>query len=107
MRSCHICDNEEIQDGHVFCKICGALQQGALDQAPARESMYYLMDLERSIGSGTVCYWKASGRGYTTTLEAAGLYEEREALDHARTDRDKRTIPIKAETVNNILKLQK
>jgi hypothetical protein len=107
MRSCHICENEEIQDNHIFCKICGALQRGALDQAPARESMYYLMDLERSIGSGTVYYWKGGGRGYTSSLDEAGLYDEKEALDRARVDADRTTIPIKAETVNNIMNFNK
>ncbi|MGC9935260.1 hypothetical protein [Priestia aryabhattai] len=64
--------------------------------------MVYLMDLERSIYSGMVTYWKENQRGYTTNLQRAGLYSPEEANDIVEKNVDKRTVIIDEEVVLNV-----
>ncbi len=60
------------------------------------------MDLERSIYSGMVTYWKANQNGYTTNLQRAGLYSSEVAKEIAEKDFDKRTVIIDEEIVKRI-----
>lgn len=62
-----------------------------------------LVDLERSIKSGYVTYWKPFKRGYTTNLKEAGRYQEDEANRIAAEDFDHRTIAINQSVIDNIL----
>lgn len=64
--------------------------------------MVYLMDLERSIYSGMVTYWKANQSGYTTNIQRAGLYFPETAKEIAEKDFDKRTVIIDEEVVKRI-----
>jgi len=64
--------------------------------------MVYLIDLERSIYSGMVTYWKANKNGYTTNLQRAGLYSPETAKDIAEQDFDKRTVIVDQEVVMRI-----
>lgn len=66
---------------------------------------YYLIDLERSIKSGRVFYWKPANRGYTPSLEEAGVYSEEESQKQIDKDFNKRTVRTSTETVKDILKL--
>lgn len=68
------------------------------------EKLMYLLDLERTIGSGFTWYWKANRRGYTTDLYEAGLYSEFIAKGIVDSDSDKSTIMISKELIDNILK---
>jgi hypothetical protein len=63
-----------------------------------------LVDLERSISSGYVTYWKPFKRGYTTNLEEAGRYLEEEAKEIEANDFDKRTVAINQSVIDNILR---
>lgn len=65
---------------------------------------YYLIDLERSMRTGLIYYWKPNKFGYTTDLREAGLYDEKEAKDIVDDDIDKRTVLVSELTVKNILK---
>ena len=65
---------------------------------------YYLIDLERSMRTGSIYYWKPNKFGYTTDLREAGLYDEKEAKDIVDDDIDKRTVLVSELTVKNILK---
>lgn len=66
--------------------------------------MFYLMDLERTIGSNQVHYWKANRYGYTTDIKEAGLFDESVALRLAEEDFDKRTVPVPKSVVEKIMK---
>lgn len=63
-----------------------------------------LMDLERSIRSGYVYYWKPNRMGYTSNLEEAGRYQEEEAKQIAESDFDKRTVVINQSIIDNIIR---
>lgn len=65
---------------------------------------YVLIDLERSITLGAIYYWNPHRQGYTTYLEEAGMYSEKEALKLQGDDFDERTIAIKLSVIDNILK---
>lgn len=62
-----------------------------------------LLDLERSIKSGYVYYWKPNKIGYTNSINEAGLYDEEEANKIAAEDFDKRTVVINQSVIDNIL----
>lgn len=66
--------------------------------------MFYLIDLERTIGIGRTFYWKAHGRGYTTLIEEAGLYPEAAAKEQVESDIDHRTIMVAESVVKGIFK---
>lgn len=55
---------------------------------------YYLMDLERTLLTGTPCYWKSNKFGYTYKVEYAGLFSEDLAIEIARNDLDKKTVLV-------------
>ncbi|MFP5109690.1 hypothetical protein ACSU6B_23470 [Neobacillus sp. C211] len=65
---------------------------------------YYLIDLERTISSRMVHYWKANKRGYSPLIEEAGLYSEEAATEIVEGDFDKRTVMVSEDTVKGILK---
>jgi hypothetical protein len=61
--------------------------------------MFYLIDLERSNKSGgSVFYWKAHKRGYTSNLAEAGLYSLSEALEIQKNDLDDNTLLLPKQT---------
>jgi hypothetical protein len=64
---------------------------------------YYLMDLERTLHSGTPCYWKGNKHGYTYKLEFAGIFPKEVAETIAKNDRDNSTILIPLNLVIKIL----
>jgi hypothetical protein len=66
--------------------------------------MYYLMDLERTIGSGRAFYWKANKHGYTTVIQDAGLFTEAAAQRICKDDFDQRTVMISQKVAEKILK---
>lgn len=65
---------------------------------------YYLMDLERSVLTGVVHYWKENRFGYTSNIDEAGLFEEETAKEISKNDFEGRTIMISRKVVENILK---
>lgn len=65
--------------------------------------MYYLLDLERTIGTGRTFYWKANKRGYTNNVKEAGLYSEIAATEIVERDLDKRTVMVSEQTVKRIV----
>lgn len=65
--------------------------------------MYYLIDLERTIGSGHVHYWKANKMGYTMILGEAGEYSKVRALEIVSDDYDNRTIMVEDKVITKIL----
>jgi hypothetical protein len=64
---------------------------------------YYLIDLERTIGSGRTHYWKANRHGYTMDLNEAGLFDEPVAKRICDEDFDKRTIMVSEKVVDRIV----
>lgn len=65
---------------------------------------YYLIDLERSVSSRLVHYWKANKHGYTPVISEAGLYTLEAATEICESDFDKRTVMVSEDTVKGILK---
>lgn len=65
---------------------------------------YYLLDLERSIGWGNLYYWEGNKHGYTYKISEAGLFSEEAAAQIVKSDIDKKTIMISADSVEKILK---
>ena len=63
---------------------------------------YYLMDLERTVGTGVTHYWKSNRFGYTTDIKDAGLYNEAEATEIVKEDIEKRTMMIEEKVIENI-----
>ena len=64
--------------------------------------MFYLVDLERSIRTGVVHYWKANKMGYTRDLDEAGLYEHKEAVNTVSADIQGLTVMVSSEQVKKI-----
>lgn len=67
------------------------------------EQDYYLIDLERSVGSGVIHYWKPFKQGYTTSLEDAGQYSGSVAKEIEKGDLDKFTVAVSKVVIDNIL----
>jgi hypothetical protein len=65
---------------------------------------FYLIDLERTIGSGMVHYWKANRHGYTRNIAEAGKFDEPVAKRIVDEDFDKRTVMVSESVVEKILK---
>lgn len=65
--------------------------------------MYYLLDLERSIRTGHVFYWKKNKHGYTQDVEEAGLFSLDEAVHIANADMDNYTVMVPASAVDKLL----
>ena len=66
--------------------------------------MYFLIDLERSLGMGRTFYWKASRRGYTTDITEAGVFSATEANKIVKSDYDNQTIMIHIDMIDKIAK---
>ncbi|MEH7114528.1 hypothetical protein V7124_19505 [Neobacillus niacini] len=66
--------------------------------------MYYLIDWERTIGSGMVHYWKANRHGYTRNIAEAGRFDEPVAQRICDEDFDNRTVMVSEKVVEKILK---
>lgn len=64
---------------------------------------FYLIDLERSVVTGVVHYWKENRHGYTTVLKEAGLFDEEAAKEIVASDFDERTIMASMKVVENII----
>jgi hypothetical protein len=64
---------------------------------------YVLIDLERSIKSSMVHYWKKNQRGYTMTPGEAGKYEEAQAAEIVAGDLDRVTIAIEFNKLTALL----
>lgn len=62
-----------------------------------------LIDLERSIKTGYVTYWKPNKMGYTRDLNKAGWYDEVTANQLVEEDFDKRTVAVSEFVIDNIL----
>ena len=67
---------------------------------------YYLMDLERSVGTGEVYFWKGNRYGYTKDIETAGLFDETEAERIVKEDFNKRTVMVSEKIINDIKQSQ-
>lgn len=70
----------------------------------SQANMFYLIDLERSVGSGIVHYWKTGQRGYTTRLEDAGIYSDAHSSQLVKEDFDQFTMRIPMETANKAIR---
>lgn len=68
------------------------------------ETNHLIIDLERSITSGQVHYWKSNNRGYTTTFNEAGKYSAEKAEAIVKDDFDKRTVSVSLSTVHKIFR---
>jgi len=66
---------------------------------------FFLMDLERTLGSGCPCFWKWNRYGYTYKIEHAGLFSREAAEEIVKNDRDNKTIMISLELVEKTLVL--
>jgi hypothetical protein len=64
---------------------------------------FYLMDLERTLQSGTPCFWKGNKFGYTYKIEFAGIFPKKVAEQIVNSDRDNKTISIPLTLVKQIL----
>lgn len=58
---------------------------------------YLLIDLERSIGSGIVHYWRGNSWGYTTDIREAGHFSAKETRAVIEGDFNHYTKAIEAE----------
>jgi len=67
------------------------------------QKLFYLLDLERTIGNGVPYYWKGNRHGYTHLIEKAGLFSRDFAEKIVKQDFDKRTIMIPREIALEIL----
>jgi hypothetical protein len=63
---------------------------------------YYLLDIERTIGHGIPTYWNQNRHGYTTDLEAAGLFSKEIAENIVNSDIDKWTVKVSQQQVEKI-----
>jgi hypothetical protein len=64
---------------------------------------YYLLDLERTLQSGTPYFWKKNKHGYTYEIESAGLFSKEEAEKIVLNDMNNTTVKIHINTVAEIL----
>lgn len=67
--------------------------------------LYYLLDLERTIFFSEPFYWKKDRHGYVKLLGEAGQFNEIEATKIVNSDRDEKTVKIKVELIDKILKI--
>ena len=68
-----------------------------------KETLYYLLDLERTLENGIPVFWKKSRHGYSYSIEDAGLFPKELAEKIVKCDLDNRTIMIHLNTVAEIL----
>lgn len=69
------------------------------------KSVYYLMDLERTLENNVPCFWKKNEHGYSYTIEDAGLFQKELAEKIVKSDFNNRTIMIHINTVAEILNI--
>ena len=62
-----------------------------------------LVDLERSVKSGYITYWKPNKMGYTRNINEAGIYDNEQGKKIAAEDFDNRTVVINQSVIDNIL----
>jgi hypothetical protein len=67
---------------------------------------YYLMDLERTVTTGTAHYWNPLKRGYTDDAELAGKYTKTEANAIVKADVNRRTVAIEETVIDKLLYLE-
>lgn len=65
---------------------------------------FLLMDLERSLSTGRLFFWKGNKHGYTTEAKEAGVFDWIKANEICSADKDLRTVLIPVEVVQRILK---
>jgi hypothetical protein len=68
-----------------------------------RKDKFVLVDLERTIGTGRVHFWKGNKRGYTTAHGEAGRFTEAEAERLVTADYDNRTVQVDEKDFKKIL----
>lgn len=64
---------------------------------------FVLIDLERSLKSGHITYWKDGEMGYTTDIKYAGLYTSSETVKIITADLDTLTVSISSANVDKVL----
>jgi phosphoribosyl-AMP cyclohydrolase len=64
---------------------------------------YFLLDLARTLTTGTPCYWRGTRYGYTYKIETAGIFEKETAENIVTSDKDNNTVMIHVDTVAKIL----
>lgn len=62
----------------------------------------FLMDLERTLSTGTPAFWKGNKHGYTYKIEFAGIFPYEVAAKIVENDRDNSTIMIPIKLVQKI-----
>lgn len=62
-----------------------------------------LIDLERTLGTGLVHFWKRTEFGYTTKPGEAGRFHKDRAASIVQQDRDNNTVMVPAEQFQDIL----
>lgn len=66
------------------------------------EREYILIDLERSLKTGRLFFWRENARGYTDDLAEAGAYEAGKAYAQCYGDLDGRTVAMKKEEAESL-----
>ena len=90
-----------------FCPECDKYEEFSdLSELEEKQGLqrYYLMDLERTMTFDEPYFWKQSKHGYTNIITLAGQFNEIEATKIVRNDRDEKTIKIRVEVIDKILK---
>lgn len=70
-----------------------------------KSNMFYLVDLERSVSSGIMHYWRPRSIGYTTKLAEAGEYTEQYSDEVVNSDFDNYTVRVPVNTAGRIMNL--
>lgn len=55
---------------------------------------YLLMDLERTLLSGSPCFWNQNKHGYTYEIDNAGVFSQEIAEEIVKHDLDQRTVLV-------------
>ena len=90
-----------------FCPECDKYEEFSdLSELEEKQGLqrYYLMDLERTMTFDEPYFWKQNKHGYTNIITIAGQFNEIEATKIVRNDRDEKTVKIRVEVIDKILK---
>jgi len=68
------------------------------------EDKYILIDLERTLGTGMVHFWKQNKFGYTKTPREAGEFNHKDASREFLKDYDNQTIAFPVDEFKKILR---